>query len=119
MKSEQAQSTEAAPTPSTRALARPTSMPSWPAWSTDSVLTVGGTGIGGLATRSWLRLPSRGAPAGRPHQGKPPRCPPAPAQRKNGEREVGGVPLRVHRTGGARWLRSLPRKPGKAPGDIQ
>jgi hypothetical protein len=46
-------------------------------------------------------------------------APPAPAQRKNGEREVGGVPLRVRRTGGARWLRSLLRKPGKAPGDIQ
>jgi uncharacterized membrane protein len=46
-------------------------------------------------------------------------APPAPAQRKNGERELGGVPLRVRRTGGARWLRSLLRKPGKAPGDIQ
>jgi len=48
-------------------------------------------------------------------------APPAPAQRKEkeGEREVGGVPLRVRRTGGARWLRSLLRKPGKAPGDIQ
>jgi uncharacterized membrane protein len=46
-------------------------------------------------------------------------APPAPAQRKNGEREVGGVPLRVRRTGGARWLRSLLRKPGKTPGDIQ
>jgi Alpha/beta-hydrolase family/Alpha/beta-hydrolase family N-terminus len=46
-------------------------------------------------------------------------APPAPAQRKNGEREVGGVPLRVRRTGGAKWLRSLLRKPGKAPGDIQ
>jgi hypothetical protein len=32
---------------------------------------------------------------------------------------VGGVPLRVRRTGGAKWLRSLLRKPGKAPGDIQ
>jgi hypothetical protein len=29
------------------------------------------------------------------------------------------LPLRVRRTGGARWLRSLLRKPGKAPGDIQ
>jgi uncharacterized membrane protein len=46
-------------------------------------------------------------------------APPAPAQRKNGEREMGGVPLRVRRTGGAKWLRSLLRKPGKAPGDIQ
>ena len=46
-------------------------------------------------------------------------APPAPAQRKDGEREVGGVPLRVRRTGGARWLRSLLRRPGKAPGDIQ
>ena len=33
-------------------------------------------------------------------------APPAPAQRKDGEREVGGVPLRVRRTSGARWLRS-------------
>ena len=46
-------------------------------------------------------------------------APPAPAQRKDGEREVGGVPLRVRRTGGARWLRSLLRRPGEAPGDIQ
>jgi hypothetical protein len=46
-------------------------------------------------------------------------APPAPAQRKDGERELGGVPLRIRRTGGARWLRSLLRKPGKAPGDIQ
>jgi uncharacterized membrane protein len=46
-------------------------------------------------------------------------APPAPAQRKNGRREVGGVPLHVRRTGGARWLRSVLRKPGKAPGDIQ
>jgi hypothetical protein len=29
------------------------------AWDDRLVLTVGGTGIGGLATRSWPRLPSR------------------------------------------------------------
>lgn len=46
-------------------------------------------------------------------------APPAPAQRKDGEHEVGGIPLRVRRTGGARWLRSILRKPGKAPADIQ
>jgi hypothetical protein len=69
--------------------------------------------------------------AGRNHEGRPRRtvgvfdrheqlaAPPAPAHRKNGEREVGGVPLRVRRTGGAKWLRSLLRKPGEAPGDIQ
>jgi uncharacterized membrane protein len=49
----------------------------------------------------------------------PEAAPPAPAQRKDGKREVGGIPLRGRRTGGARWLRSLLRKPGKAPSDIQ
>ena len=57
MRSEQARSTEAAPTPSTRGLARPTSMPRWPAWSTDSCSQSAAPGSAAWATRSWLRLP--------------------------------------------------------------
>ena len=57
--SQQAQSTEAAPTPSTRGLARSTSMPRWPAWSTDSCSQSAAPGSAAWATRSWPRLPSR------------------------------------------------------------
>jgi uncharacterized membrane protein len=46
-------------------------------------------------------------------------APPAPAQRADGERAAGGVPLRVKRTRGAPWLRSLLRRRGQAPADIQ
>jgi uncharacterized membrane protein len=49
-------------------------------------------------------------------------APPAPAQRVpdgDGARAAGGVPLRVRRTGGAKWLRSIMRKRGQAPPDIQ
>jgi uncharacterized membrane protein len=45
-------------------------------------------------------------------------APPAPAQRKDGERAAGGVPLRTNRTGGAPWLRSLLRRQGQAPADV-
>jgi hypothetical protein len=79
------------------------------------VLTVGGTGIGGLATRSWPRFPSGELQrVDRIKASHLDAASPAPAQRKNGEREVSGVP-RVRRTGGAKWLRRLLRKPGKAP----
>jgi uncharacterized membrane protein len=49
-------------------------------------------------------------------------APPAPSQRDRGGeggRVAGGVPLRVKRTGGAKWLRSIMRKRGQPPPDIQ
>jgi hypothetical protein len=47
-------------------------------------------------------------------------APPAPSQRdEEGARVRGGVPLRVRRTGGAKWLRSILRTWGRAPSDIQ
>jgi uncharacterized membrane protein len=46
-------------------------------------------------------------------------APPAPAQRKDGERAAGGIPLRVKRTKGAPWLKSILRRRGQASADIQ
>ncbi len=43
-------------------------------------------------------------------------APPAPAQRRDGERVEAGVPLRVRRTRGANWLR---RRRGATRGDVQ
>ena len=46
-------------------------------------------------------------------------APPAPSQMENGQRVVGGVPLRGSRTSGAKWLKSILRRSGVPEGDVQ